>query len=269
MDVGGGSSNVFKELCFWDIPPYRLVVKDVSQDRSASTFRLFFFERLTLMIKVPGCLKSMKLFTSWYGVTYQKAWLLKNSAVRISHPAITYSFFRTMILGFPLLYTARSTGNEYLIPFCKTLFRNGIQNLQFKVELLSKKKRPSALRKFLKAREKVTVLEMATVTGKTIHYICFTFCRLCTLGYIKYKARIRLAGRPMHLDVVSDLQFQSNLQTVLCERSPDHQRKIKISQNSVTSVYNVLSSVLYSDIHWIGLSSHVMVLHKNMNKICN
>jgi hypothetical protein len=44
MGVGGGSSssNVFEDLCFWDIPPYRLVVKDVFQDRSASIFRVMW-----------------------------------------------------------------------------------------------------------------------------------------------------------------------------------------------------------------------------------
>jgi hypothetical protein len=96
---------------------------------------------------------------------------------------------RTMILGFPPLYAARSTESEYLIPFSKILFHSGIQHLQFKAELLSKNKRLSALRKFLKAREKVTVPEMATVIGKTIHYICVTFCRLCTLGYIKIESQ--------------------------------------------------------------------------------
>jgi len=115
-----------------------------------------------------------------------------------------------MILDFPPFYDVRSTANEYLILFCKILFHNGIEHLQFKVELLSKHKRLSALWKFLKAGEKVTVLEMATVIGKTTHYICVTFCGLCTLACIKYKARSRLAGQPMHLVAVSDLQFQSN-----------------------------------------------------------
>lgn len=130
--------------------------------------------------------------------------------MRTSHLAITYSFFRTIILDLPPFYAVRSTGNKYLILFCKILFHNAIQHLQFKAELLSKHKRLSALWKFLKSGEKVTVPEMAAVIGKTIHYICLTFCGPCKLAYIKYKARSRLAGRPMHLDAVSDLQFQIN-----------------------------------------------------------
>jgi len=34
MGVGGGSNNVFEDLCFWDMPPYRLVVNDVYRVRS-------------------------------------------------------------------------------------------------------------------------------------------------------------------------------------------------------------------------------------------
>lgn len=115
-----------------------------------------------------------------------------------------------MILGFPPFYVVRSTENGYLILFWKILFHDGIEHLQFKVELLSKYKRLSALWKFLKAGEKVIVPEMATVIGKTIHYICVTFCGLCMLAYIKHSARSRLVGRSMHLDAVFDLQFQSN-----------------------------------------------------------
>jgi len=111
-----------------------------------------------------------------------------------------------MTLGFSPLYAVRSTGNEYLILFCKILFLSAIAHLQFKDELLSKHKRLRALWQFLKAEETITVQETAIVIGKTIHYMCVTVCGLCTLAYIKYKA-----GRPMYFDAVSDLQFQKQL----------------------------------------------------------
>ena len=115
-------------------------------------------------------MKRRKLLTSRHGVTCQTTKIFKNLAVRTSYLARTYSFFRTMVLLFPPFSAVRGSKMKSVIPFCKILFHTGIKHFQFKVELLSTRKRFSALWKFLKAGEMVTLPEIAIVIGKTIHY---------------------------------------------------------------------------------------------------
>jgi hypothetical protein len=162
-----------------------------------------------------------------------------------------------MTVDFPPFYDVRSTANEYLILFCKILFHNGIQHLQFKVELLSKYKRLSALWKFFKAGEKVTVLEMVTVIGKL---------SITSAVSVRWHTSNTKPGADSQVGLCIWL-----LSPTCSSKATNKQYFVnkvlttnvnqKILQNSNTSVYNVLSSVLYSDIHVISLYSYVMVLN--------